>query len=180
MRCRTIPTTNVNLLQFAAAGYAVANLETTEDDPIIRWRGFVPPVHRAGQGSLGESRFFAKYRYSWNNEQFILYTVQVGYNQIQYVLKEPRDGESTLSNSVVTDALIGTTGKWMTADEDIIYVFDGYWSKNKNLWKQVQKASWDSVILDPKMKKALTDVSGKFFDSKDVYEEYGVPWKVSS
>ena len=27
------------------------------------------------------------------------------------------------------------------------------------------------------MKKELTNVSGRFFDSKDVYEDLGVPWK---
>ncbi|KAF2098637.1 P-loop containing nucleoside triphosphate hydrolase protein [Rhizodiscina lignyota] len=173
----TIPTTNVNLLQFAAAGYATAELEVTEDDPIIRWRGFVPSVHRGREGSLGENRFFSKYRYTWNNEKFIMYCVIVGYNQLQYVLKEPRDGESTLSNSVVTDALIATIGKWMVSDEDVIFVFDNFWTASKELWKQVQKANWDDVILDPSMKKALTSVSGKFFDSEDVYKEYGVPWK---
>jgi transitional endoplasmic reticulum ATPase len=27
------------------------------------------------------------------------------------------------------------------------------------------------------MKKAVTEVANRFFDSKDIYDEYGVPWK---
>jgi transitional endoplasmic reticulum ATPase len=27
------------------------------------------------------------------------------------------------------------------------------------------------------MKKALVEVANKFFDNKDIYDEYGVPWK---
>jgi len=41
----------------------------------------------------------------------------------------------------------------------------------------ISRATWDKVILDPSMKKELTNVSGRFFDSKDVYEDLGVPWK---
>ncbi|KAK9413905.1 putative P-loop containing nucleoside triphosphate hydrolase protein [Seiridium unicorne] len=170
------PSGNVNLLQFAAAGYAQADLDM-DDEPIVRWRGYAAPRTRHGKGSLAESRFFAKYRYSWNNEHFILYTIIVGLQQLQYILKEPRGDETTLSNSAITDKLILTIGEWYSVDEDFIYVYDGYWSASKALFEQVRKASWDKVILDPKMKKDLTDVSGKFFDSKEIYEEYGVPWK---
>ncbi|KAK3618873.1 hypothetical protein LTR56_024387 [Elasticomyces elasticus] len=65
-------------------------------------------------------------------------------------------------------------GKWSNE----IYVFDrGCWQKNEELWKSVQSASWNDVILDPVMKNTLiNDVQG-FFDSRAVYEEVHVPWK---
>lgn len=176
IRSRTIPSGNVNLLQFAAAGFAKADLDTT-DEPIVRWRGFQQPRTRHGSGTLAESTFFAKYHYTWNSNNFILYSVMVGITPLQYVLVEPRGNETTLSNSAIIDKLILTIGEWYTVDDNVIYVFDGYWSASKSLWDQVQKASWDKVILDPKMKKDLTEVSGKFFNSRDVYKELGVPWK---
>jgi transitional endoplasmic reticulum ATPase len=146
---------------------------------VIRWRGYVTAGERGGTGSVGEAIYFAKYHYRWANEDFILYTVTMGMITLQYVLKEPRNGETTMSNSSITDALIATIGKWSNQDDvvDSIYVYDGYWYKDRALWRDVQNASWDKVILDPNMKKSLTDVSGKFFDSKEIYEEYGVPWK---
>jgi len=174
----TVPGSNVNLLQFAAAGFATADLDA-ETDSIVRWRGFVPAAKRGEPGVLGETRFFAKYHYKWHDEDFILFIVQLGFNKMQYVLKEPRGSETTMSNSAVTDSMISAVGNWLTQDANVILVYDRYWAFSKELFNQVQKASWDAVILDPKMKKSLTEVANKFFDSKEVYEEYGVPWKVS-
>jgi hypothetical protein len=126
---------------------------------------------------LGEVVYFAKYHYRWGIEDFILYRVVEGYLVLQYILKEPRNSETVLSNSSITDGLITAIGAWMSHQEDFVYVFDRYWYRSTELWEQVQKASWDKIILDPKMKKELTAVSEKFFDSKDIYDEYGVPWK---
>lgn len=172
----TVPGSNCNLLQFAAAGYAQAQLDD-ESEPVLRWRGFIGPSHRGGSGYLADSIFFARWHYSWNSEDFILYTVVEGYGSVQYILKEPRGNETAFSHSSVVDSLLATIGAWLTKEEPAIYVFDGYWTRSTKLWQEVVKAKWDDVILDPKMKKALTEVASKFFDSKDIYDEYGVPWK---
>jgi transitional endoplasmic reticulum ATPase len=162
----------INLLQFAAAGYAQAELDV-EAEPVLHWRGFAGPSHRGGSGYLYDSKFFARYKYTWGNESFILYNVF----SLQYILKEPVGNESTTSDSSVTDRLLATIGAWRTKEVPAIYVYDGYWSRDTKLWEQVKKARWEDVILDPKMKKALTEVANKFFDNKDIYDEYGVPWK---
>lgn len=61
-----------------------------------------------------------------------------------------------------------------------IWVYDGYWDSNHELWLEVQKASWDDVILDPGFKKTVIgDVEG-FFGNRDVYKRYSIPWKVCS
>ncbi|KAF2142123.1 uncharacterized protein K452DRAFT_227685 [Aplosporella prunicola CBS 121167] len=172
----TIPKPNCPLIAFASAGYATAELDT-QTEPVVSWRGFAPPSHRGGSVSVADFKTFAKYHYKWNNEDFIVYTILVGLDVLQYVLKEPTEDESPLSNSSVTDKLITTIGAWLTKDAPAIYVYDRYWRRSKELWEEVQKASWDKVILDPKMKKSLEEVSKKFFDSKDIYDEYGVPWK---
>lgn len=172
----TVPAANCNLLQFAAAGFAQAKLDD-DSEPVLRWRGFIGPAHRGGSGYLADSIFFARYNYTWNNENFILYTVLVGYGTLQYILKEPRENENPFSNSSAVSALLATIGAWLIKEEPAIYVYDGYWTRSTKLWKEVEKAKWKDVILDPKMKKALTEVASKFFDSKDIYDEYGVPWK---
>lgn len=155
------PATNCNLIAFAASGNAVAELDT-DTDSVAKWRGWVPSRRRGQQGGLGEVTFFAKYHYSWKGEDFILYTV----SGMQYVLKEPQKGEHVLANSSVTDALLRTVGQWQSADEQFVWVYDNYWVRNKDLWNEVQKAEWKDVILDEGMKKALTEVSEKFFDNK--------------
>jgi len=170
--CTTVSRNNLDLLSFVRAGYAQAELDT-EAEPVLHWRGFAGPSHRGGSGYLYDSRFFARYKYTWGSENFILYTVF----SLQYILKEPVGSETATSNSSVTDRLLATIGAWLTKEVPAIYVYDGYWSRDTKLWEQVKKAKWDDVILDPKMKKALTEVANKFFDNKDIYDEYGVPWK---
>lgn len=168
-----VPALNAPLLQFAATGNASATLDT-ETDSIVRWRGYVGPSHRGGQGRLGDRCFFAKYHYRWSGEDFILYVV----GNVQYLLKEPGPGEDSLSHCAASDALIKAAVVLLSGDENkFIYVYDNFWTRSRALWEEVQKASWDKVILDEKMKQALKSVTGTFFDSKGVYEKFGVPWK---
>ena len=168
---------NVNLLAFAALGYAVAELDT-KTDGIQRLRYFLSGNDRRGiPDQLAEARTFAKYHYRWGTEHFIIYVITEGFNTFNYILKEPAEGETILSQPSVTDALINAAGKALKLDDRYIYVYDGYWSANRKLWDEVQKASWDDVILDEDMKKTLIDLTQKFFDSKDIYDELGVNWK---
>ena len=97
---------------------------------------------------------------------------------VQYVLKERQGSEGALGPSHITDKLILTVGKWQDSGlNQTVLVYDGYWQRSRDLWVSVQKANWDKVILDEKMKSELTSVVENFFDSKDVYEDLGVPWK---
>jgi AAA+ superfamily predicted ATPase len=97
---------------------------------------------------------------------------------MQYVLKECQEGEHVLGASKITDKLITTAGGWlMSRSLRTVWVFDWYWRQDKALYDQVMKSSWDDVILDESMKKDLTNVTNKFFSSKDIYENLGVPWK---
>ncbi|KAL5391416.1 hypothetical protein DPSP01_001285 [Paraphaeosphaeria sporulosa] len=172
----SVPATNINLLQFAAAGYAQAELDE-DTEPVIRWRGFVGPGHRGGSGHLADAVFYGRYKYTWNNERFIVYTVIIGLSSMQYILKEPQGNETTTSHSSVVDRLLATVGAWLTKEEPAIYIYDSGWMRSTKLWEEVKKAKWEDVILDPKMKKALTEVANKFFDNEEIYREYGVPWK---
>ncbi|KAH6717445.1 P-loop containing nucleoside triphosphate hydrolase protein [Leptodontidium sp. MPI-SDFR-AT-0119] len=167
---------SLNLLAFAFAGNATATLDI-ESDSIFRMRAWQQPLGRGKAGYLAEARGFAKYRYRWGNEDFILYCVVVGFSSVQYILKEPGPGETQLSHSTVTDTFLAQVGLWSHHERKGIYVYDQYWCLDEALYDQVQKASWDKVILDPRMKKELKSVSGRFFDSKDVYADLGVPWK---
>ncbi|KAL8770514.1 MAG: hypothetical protein Q9209_003770 [Squamulea sp. 1 TL-2023] len=169
---------NPALLNFAAAGHATAELDL-KDESINRFRGYLPGNARYGYTEgIYETRYFAKYKYQWGSEYFILYVIAIGYSSYNFILKEPADGETTLSTPKAVEALIMAWGRWSyPVDNDFIYVYDGYWSASKLLWKQVQKANWEDVILNEEMKKTLVDLMTKFFDSEDIYKSLGVPWK---
>ncbi|MCJ1282402.1 hypothetical protein MMC26_001725 [Xylographa opegraphella] len=172
---------NCDLLAYAAAGYASAEIDPVTDTA-VRWRGYLFPSQRGQPGRLGDAIRFAKYRYKWLSEEFILYkaVVRVDKNYpitVYYVLRELDNDDTTDSRSKMTDNLIQSVGDWQMADDKLVYVYDNYWTISRALWEEVQKADWDDVILDQGMKTALQDLVRRFFDSKKVYEEAGVPWK---
>ena len=163
----------VNLLAFAFAGHATATLDIV-DESVLRTRYFSAP------SSLGESRSFAKYIYRWGDEYFIVYVVSAGYYTYQYIFKEPSEGETIMSSNGKTDELIKTIGIWQIPPppgDKWVYVYDGYWVRSRALYEQVKNASWDDVILNEGMKNQITSLMHKFFDSKDIYKNLGVPWK---
>jgi transitional endoplasmic reticulum ATPase len=171
-----IPCT-VSLLQFAAGGNATSELDITNES-VQRLRYFYAGNSRRGiPDQLVEGRTFAKYNYKWGTEYFIVYSIQIGYTQLQYILKEPAEGENVMSRNGVTDALIGTIGKWQKPDDKYVYVYDGFWQMSHALYEEVVKARWEDVILNEDMKKTITELMHKFFDSEDVYKDLGVPWK---
>ncbi|KAL8730218.1 MAG: hypothetical protein Q9166_004195 [cf. Caloplaca sp. 2 TL-2023] len=124
---------NPALLAFAAAGHATAELDIT-DESINRFRGYLAGNARYGYAEgIYESRYFAKYKYRWGTEFFILYVIAIGYSSYNFILKEPGHGETTLSNPKAVDALIMACGRWKYLDHDFIYVYNGYWSASKLL-----------------------------------------------
>lgn len=88
MTLAATPNSNANLLSFAAAGYAHAELDTAEDS-VLRWRLYQPAAVRGNPGGLADATFFARYRYEWNNLTFILYTAIEGISVINYILFPP-------------------------------------------------------------------------------------------
>lgn len=79
----------------------------------------------------------------------------------------------------VSRLLLLTAGAYGDALHDEIWVYDqGWWQKSRSLWAEVQKASWNDVILKEEFKKALQkDVYG-FFASEQIYKDLNIPWKV--
>jgi len=125
---------------------------------------------------------FGKYDYQWKDHRFIVYEAtfpKPDFNQTtnNYIL-HIRDQELVNGHCEITDQLIAAATQWGANVHDEVLVFDQeYWSKNKELWTSVQNASWDDVIMDKDIKESLVnDVEG-FFDCKEDYKEFAVPWK---
>jgi len=177
------PQGRLNLLAYASAGFAkVTPLEDSVTDPVygpgVKWRSYAPPSHRLdpSPGYMVERVIFGKYMYKWKDQEAILY------------IAEGRDGGSyypsptlhyVLSNaSHKVDELIKDATKWGSELHNEVWVFDGgYWQKSAELYRSVQKSTWDSVILDEDMKKALIADVENFFDGRQTYEDLKVPWK---
>jgi transitional endoplasmic reticulum ATPase len=168
-----VPQSNCNFISYANAGHAKAVIDR-EKTPVISFRGYLGSSRRGEDGSLGEGIRFARYFYTWKDEEFLVYVCQIGMMMINYIIKEAAQGESATGHCKATDALTEAVGRWQEPDDKFVWVFDNnYWQPNPKLYEQVMKASWDNVILNEGMKKELTSIVGKFFDNKKVYEDLG-------
>ncbi|KAI9723264.1 MAG: hypothetical protein M1812_001146 [Candelaria pacifica] len=175
------PAASCDLLAFATAGNATAEEDTLLSLPSLTWRQFRAPPRRDTYGAVESKVSFARYRYKWkmsqySNAEFLLYVVE-GTQQdsrfpvtMLYIL-------SDRTNAWYVDSLIRAASIWVLELHDEILVYDNYWTKNKGLYESVQNASWDDVILDEDMKRALiADVEG-FFNERSAYLSFNIPWK---
>ncbi|MCJ1397465.1 hypothetical protein MMC11_000658 [Xylographa trunciseda] len=172
-----------DLLGFVSAGLASAVLDARES---LILRTYLPPARQLNgeQGSLAGRIMFAKYAYRWEEHDFIVYIAEgyadgaYGLPLYTYILCEPTGQETAASASTFADALILVASKWSLELHGEVWVFDQmFWQKNSALWEEVQKASWEDVILDEEMKQTLQDDIEGFYDERDSYEKFQIPWK---
>lgn len=166
---------NVNLLAFADAGFATAELDTSED-AILRTRIFQRPASHADDGSVVDSRMFARYTYTWKGLKFVIYTVFIYPSFYQFICFPPDSDETVQSNSKATDALLLQAGRTLYPPyQDYIAVYDGWWRSDVQLYEEVQKTSWKDVILDQEMKDTIEYTIEEFFDNEQLVLVHGLP-----
>ncbi|MCJ1304706.1 hypothetical protein MMC08_007519 [Hypocenomyce scalaris] len=174
-----------DLLAFAGAGHAEAEQDPTDTSSLIIRRYIGPPNRLdGGRGIIADDIKFAKFLYRWRHHDFLLYFAEgdeSSSGQIKtyknYILQKPEGEETVQSKGAATDQLVFTAAEWQLQLHNEILVYDGYWLKDSGLWESVQKADWRDIILDEEMKhEMIRDVEG-FFDERDAYKEFGIPWK---
>jgi hypothetical protein len=75
-------------------------------------------------------------------------------------------------------AFFAAVCRWNTAIREEVYVFqEGYWQKDSDLFKSIQSSRLGNLILPPGLKEAIRDDAAGFFDSKERYRRYNIPWK---
>jgi hypothetical protein len=111
------------------------------------------------------------------------------------------DGRKDFSIDVVyltwNDAGCETTRHWIIAEtcevaenfmravcaycdevhSEILVYEDGYWSKDDKLFTSIKSATFDNLILPPQLMRELREDFQRFFASREVYQNYGIPWK---
>ena len=175
------PSYGIDLLGYASAGHAsFTSIDQSSDElpSSLIWKVYVTPGRRidGSPGSLAQDVIVAKFLYKWGDSEFILYMV------------DGRDGTSSYpairNNYILTtdthkaDALLIAAGQWGNELHEQVWVWDsGMWNKSAELYQSISKASWDAVILEESMKKAIIADHQSFFDARDTYGRLKVPWK---
>ncbi|KAL2266845.1 hypothetical protein VTJ83DRAFT_4122 [Remersonia thermophila] len=181
LRLVIVPSYGVDLLGYAAAGYASYTMldhSGRELATSLVWTSYIPPSRRidGNPGALAREALFAKFLYQWENAEFILYLVDGRDGTGPY--PSVRNHYLLTSDTAKADALILAAGQWGSELHEEVWVWDnGMWIKSAELYQSVRNASWDAVILDEGMKQAIIDDHQSFFDSRDTYTRLRVPWK---
>ena len=179
----TITPESTGLVAFADAGKAEATIDREDGNALAR-RSYKPASGRAvgKPGKFEDQIFFARYDYKWDEKSFYVYLAHYVENfQIvrnYFVLYKDEGSDLVNGQSKTVDALIAATSQYANDLHEEVLMFDQErWMKNKELWQSVQQSTWEDVILDKGLKDVLVrDVEG-FFDCRDDYKQFSVPWK---
>lgn len=67
---------------------------------------------------------------------------------------------------------------WNAEARREVWVFtEGYWCKSKELFRSIQSANLQNLVLPAGLKEEMHRDLKQFLESRDLYERYGVPWK---
>lgn len=156
-------------------------------DRSIAWYG-----SRAQRGSvdkvethedLKDDIEFARYSCRWKDRDFYVYAVEYWQNEWHhvsnhYILCPEENTPSHGSPSRFADSLIIASLQHNITVDDELWLYDrNSWDRSKALWENVKECTWEDVILDQDLKDELIKDVLNFFDRKEYYKSFGVPWK---
>ena len=178
-----VPSKQFDIIGWANSGHAKLDLIRENNDFYARRLFDVPENRLGGEGKLDEKVIFGCYRLVSDKKSFFLYAAEWPFAMERLTLKSyfflsPKTNVIDTGSINPIDDLLSRVGKWTSELHEEIYVFDGFeWIKDPELWKNVNSCHWDDVVLDPATKQGIIDDVHGFFDSKEVYREFAVPWK---
>ena len=62
-------------------------------------------------------------------------------------------------------------------DDALLIYRNGGWMRDDELRKSIRSSTLDSLILSSDMRRSLNENVLEFFDAKQTYAEFGIPWK---
>lgn len=174
---------NAGLLDFARSGALQADLDTSVGHYFTRTRDHryervTAPEH------LKDDVQFGRFNCRWKGHDFYMYHIewyQTDYlTERQFILFPLHDrAQPETPLRVIDDLLVASFQHNADVGEEIWLYDRDHWSKNQRLFASVKKSSWDDVTLGKELKAELMHDVASFFDRRDHYESFGVPWKVS-
>src|ERR1044072_9855516 len=60
---------------------------------------------------------------------------------------------------------------------EILVFQDGYFQKDTELLESIKQTTFDNLVLPGSLKQQIQDDFRRFFNSREVYEQYEIPWK---
>jgi len=63
---------------------------------------------------------------------------------------------------------------------EILVYQHGYFEKDKELYQAIKSATFENLILRDSLKEEIQSDFTQFFNSREIYERYGIPWRRGS
>jgi hypothetical protein len=156
---------------FELEEYVAAGLCTAQSRPDIcsrintTWAG-------PGQG-LTHRAENAWFEVSWQGHRFevLLLTWTDGIHRCRsyWILADARE---------LAERFFEAVCEWCAEVRGEVLVFEGGgWHKSSELFQSIQDATFENLILHGSLKRQLQEDLNQFFASRELYEEYHVPWK---
>jgi hypothetical protein len=60
---------------------------------------------------------------------------------------------------------------------EILVYQDGYFEKDPKLFDSIKSATFDNLVLPESLNRQIQNDFQRFFESRELYERYGIPWK---
>ena len=60
---------------------------------------------------------------------------------------------------------------------EILVYHDGYFEKDKELFDSIKSSTFDNLVLPGSLKHEIQNDFVQFFNAREAYERYGIPWK---
>ncbi|KAF2665045.1 proteasome-activating nucleotidase [Microthyrium microscopicum] len=177
---------HVELLDFAAAGYATTTLDTSTGIYDVERKHELPHALTGVAGGFTEEIHFGRYTYTHAGHDFTYYRMRTEdfYERphaLDYILY-PRSASisPTAQNSPEIDALLVAVATYENQPHEEIFVWESNWfSRSKSMYASLANARWDDVILAPALKDSLHADVTTFFDdaTRALYAQFRLPYK---
>ena len=66
---------------------------------------------------------------------------------------------------------------WSCDVREEIVIYNGFFEKDPKLFASIKSATFENLVLPESLKQQIQDDFKRFFDSREVYERYGIPWR---
>jgi len=165
-----------NITHLTDTGQSVPSICSSSSRPSsLHWTIYVPPKRRLENdpGKIVEQTLFKKLLVTWKKHEFLIYIVD---GRDGLMSRPPRQYIVTSDLSAAHN-LLKTVGLWQNSLHNELWVFEGYWRKDSELYAAIQKSHWSDVILPQDLKEDLLKTILRFYDSRDTYAKLRVPWK---
>lgn len=170
-----------NIEAYATAGHCtIKSNEKIHNEEVTHWRApelSTSKLHRkANPGAVSElPEIFSNYVNAWllinwkeRGQTFEVIKMRIGRASMYWILAASQQTGNELIKEVC---------RFNSQTRAEILVYHGHFQKDANLMAAIKSASFDNLVLMGSLKEEIRGDLENFFNSAELYNSYGVPWK---